>query len=138
MRAQVYHLQINVRDATRSLPFYKALLGYLEYRTVYETDTVAGFSGRGTDIWVMAAAAAHAGHGFHRKRPGLNHVAFRVERREDVERFRHEFMVRHRLAPLYETPREFPEYRPGYYAVFFEDPDRLKLEVVHIPAAPGG
>ena len=31
---------------------------------------------------------------------------------------------------------EFPEYRPGYYAVFFEDPDRLKLEIVHIPPAP--
>jgi catechol 2,3-dioxygenase-like lactoylglutathione lyase family enzyme len=138
VKAQVYHLQINVRDAARSLPFYKALLGYLEYRTVYETDTVAGFSGRGADIWVLAAAPAHAGHGFHRKRAGLNHVAFRVERREEVERFRDEFMAPHRLAPLYETPREFPEYRPGYYAVFFEDPDRLKLEVVHIPTAPGG
>ena len=37
------------------------------------------------------------------------------------------------LAPLYGTPREFPEYAPGYYAVFFEDPDRIKLEVVHVP-----
>ena len=45
MRAQLYHLQVNVRDAARSLPFYKALLGYLEYRTVYETDSMAGFSG---------------------------------------------------------------------------------------------
>ena len=40
-------------------------------------------------------------------------------------------------ASLYRTPREFPEYRPGYYAVFFEDPDRLKLEVVHLPAGRG-
>jgi hypothetical protein len=45
-------------------------------------------------------------------------------------------MAPRRLPPLYETPREFPEYRPGYYAVFFEDPDRLKLEIVHVPAAP--
>jgi catechol 2,3-dioxygenase-like lactoylglutathione lyase family enzyme len=90
VKAQVYHLQINVRDATRSLPFYK------------------------------------------------DHVAFRVERRDAVERFRDEFMAPRRLAPLYETPREFPEYRPGYYAVLFEDPDRLKLEVVHVPSGPGG
>ncbi len=55
-----------------------------------------------------------------------------------MERFRDEFMIPHRLAPLYETPREFPEYRPGYYAVFFEDPDRVKLEVVHIPGQPAG
>ena len=63
MRAQVYHLQINVRDAKVSLPFYRELLGYLEYRTVYQTDTVAGFSaGSGTDIWVTGADPAHVGH----------------------------------------------------------------------------
>jgi catechol 2,3-dioxygenase-like lactoylglutathione lyase family enzyme len=137
VKASLYHVQINVRDAGRSLPFYKALLGYLEYRTVHESDTVAGFSGRGADIWIMVAHPAHAGHGFHRKRPGLNHVAFRVERRDEVDRFRDEFMTPHRLGALYDTPRNFPEYRPGYYAVFFEDPDRLKLEVAHIPGAAG-
>ena len=136
MKAQLYHLQVNVRDAGRSLPFYKALLGYLEYRTVYETDAMVGFSGRGGDIWVGAAAPQHAGAGFHRKRAGLNHLAFRVDRREDVDRFQVEFLVSRGLGTLYGTPREFPEYRPGYYAVFFEDPDRLKLEVVHIPTAP--
>jgi len=25
------------------------------------------------------------------------------------------------------------DYRPGYYAVFFTDPDGLKLELVHVP-----
>lgn len=133
MKAQLYHIQINVRDAARSLPFYKALLGYLEYRTVYETDAMAGFSGSGADIWV--ADPRHADSGFHRKRAGLNHLAFRVDRREDVDRFSAEFLAPRKLAPLYRTPREFPEYRSGYYAVFFEDPDRLKLELVHLPAA---
>jgi len=137
VRAEVYHLQINVRDAAVSLPFYRALLGYLEYRTVYESETVAGFSGRGADIWVIATEPAHAAHGFHRKRTGLNHVALRVEHRADVDRFRDDFMTPRGLGALYRTPREFPEYRPGYYAVFFEDPDRLKLEIVHIPSAAG-
>ena len=136
MKAQVYHLQINVRDPAVSLRFYRDLLGYLEYRPVYQTDTVAGFStGSGADIWVMGADPAHAAHAFHRKRPGLNHLALRVPQRADVDRFREEFMTPRRLRALYGTPREFPEYRPGYYAVFFEDPDRLKLEIVHIPNA---
>ena len=113
MKAQLYHLQINVRDASRSLPFYKALLGYLDYRSVYETDSMAGFSGRGTDIWVGAAAPEHTGPGFHRKRAGLNHLAFRVDRREDVDRFQAEFMAPRTLGALYGTPREFPEYRPA-------------------------
>ena len=67
------------------------------------------------------------------KRAGLNHVAFRVERREDVDRFRRELLLPRGIPTLYDTPREFPEYAPGYYAVFFEDPDRIKLEVTHVP-----
>lgn len=29
-------------------------------------------------------------------------------------------------------PREY-DYTPGYYAVFFYDPDGIKLEIVHRP-----
>ena len=133
MNARVYHVQVNVGDAAVSLPFWKALLGYLEYRIVHEARDVAGFSNGTTDLWLVATEGVHAGAGFHRKRAGLNHVAFRVERREDVDRFRREFLDARGVPTLYDTPRDFPEYSPGYYAVFFEDPDRLKLEVVHLP-----
>jgi catechol 2,3-dioxygenase-like lactoylglutathione lyase family enzyme len=133
VKARVYHVQVNVRDAAVSLPFWKGLLGYLEYRAVHEEADVAGFSNGTTDLWLIAADPTHAAAGFHRKRAGLNHVAFRVERREDVDRFRREFLDARGLPALYGSPREFPEYALGYYAVFFEDPDRLKVEVVHVP-----
>jgi catechol 2,3-dioxygenase-like lactoylglutathione lyase family enzyme len=133
VKARVYHVQVNVRDASRSLPFWKAVLGYLEYRTVHEEGDVAGYSNGTTDLWLIGTEGAHAGAGFHRKRAGLNHMAFRVERREDVDRFLREFLLPRRIPTLYDTPREFPEYAPGYYAVFFEDPDRIKLEVTHVP-----
>jgi catechol 2,3-dioxygenase-like lactoylglutathione lyase family enzyme len=133
VKARVYHLQVNLRDGAVSLPFWKALLGYLEYRLVHEERDVAGYSNGTTDLWLMGIDGAHAGAGFHRKRAGLNHLAFRVERREDVDRFRREFLDARGVPTLYDTPRVFPEYSPGYYAVFFEDPDRIKLEVVHVP-----
>ena len=38
------------------------------------------------------------------------------------------------LPAVLDPPREYPEYVPGYYAVFFTDPDGLKLELVHIPS----
>lgn len=136
MKARLHHLQVNARDARVSLPFYKALFDYLEHRVVYEAESVAGFAGGSADVWVIAADPNHTGPGFHRKRAGLNHLAFRVDRLEDVGRFQAEFMAPRGLGALYGTPRDFPEYGPGYYAVFFEDPDRLKLEIVHIPTAP--
>ena len=32
-------------------------------------------------------------------------------------------------------PAEY-DYIPGYYAVFFHDPDGIKLEIVHVPEDP--
>jgi len=37
---------------------------------------------------------------------------------------------------ILDAPAEYPEYAPGYYAVFFADPDGLKLEFVHTPVWP--
>ena len=133
MRASVYHLQLNVRDAAVSLPFYRALLGYLDYRVVHEAPGVLGMSNSTTDFWLIGTPAERQRHAPHRKNPGLNHVALRVPARADVDRFHEEFLKARGIPTLYGGAREYPEYRPGYYAVFFEDPDRLKLEVVHIP-----
>ena len=133
MQASVYHLQLNVRDAATALPFYRALLGYLDYRVTSEQPGVLGMSNGGTDFWLIAAPADRRRHAPHRRNPGLNQIALRVASRADVERFHEEFLKARGIPTLYGGPREYPEYRPGYYAVFFEDPDRLKLEVVHIP-----
>ena len=35
---------------------------------------------------------------------------------------------------ILDPPQEYA-YTPGYYAVFFADPDGMKLELVHIPSA---
>ena len=35
-------------------------------------------------------------------------------------------------AEIESEPQEYA-YQPGYYAVFFYDPDGLKLEIVHVP-----
>jgi glyoxylase I family protein len=35
-------------------------------------------------------------------------------------------------AEIESGPEEY-WYQPGYYAVFFYDPDGVKLEIVHIP-----
>ena len=72
--------------------------------------------------------------GFHeaRRRPGR------------VFGFRHRFVegnivddraqwLRANGALLESEPQEYT-YMPGYYAVFFYDPDGLKLEILHVPA----
>jgi catechol 2,3-dioxygenase-like lactoylglutathione lyase family enzyme len=128
----IYHVQINV-GAPGAIAFYRAMFGFLDYRMMVETDDVLGVSNGTTDFWMVATPPERRGARFHRKNSGLNHVCFGVRERGDVDRFVADFMRPRGVATLYDSPREYPEYRPGYYAVFFEDPDRLKLEIAHVP-----
>jgi hypothetical protein len=61
---------------------------------------------------------------------GVHHVALNAPSREvvdDVAKW-----LKETGAPIESGPREYG-YSAGYYAVFFHDPDWLKLEVVHRP-----
>jgi len=128
----LYHVQINV-GGLHAIAFYRELFAFLDYRVVVETHDLLGVSNGTTDFWMIATPPDRRAARFHRKNPGINHVCFGVRERGDVERFVAEFMRPRGIAALYDSPREYPEYRPGYYAVFFEDPDRLKIEVAHVP-----
>ena len=130
MKSVLYHIQLNVGDVARSIPFYRALFEYLEYRIIVAEPDTLGVSDGTTDIWIMGAIRAHR---FHRQATGVNHLAFRVSTGGDVNTFHAQFLLGRNVPVLYGGPREYPEYAPGYYAVFFEDPDRIKLEVVHVP-----
>ena len=66
---------------------------------------------------------------YHRKAPGINHIAFKVSSKDEVDKFTKEFLKPNKVPTLYDTPHLFPEYSKKYYAVYFEDPDRIKLEV---------
>ncbi|MGD0387428.1 MAG: VOC family protein [Tepidisphaeraceae bacterium] len=126
MKALLYHIQLNVSD----IDFYRELFNFLEYRVKDDGRDYLGATDGQTDIWVMRTDKAYDALPYHRKARGLNHLAFRVPRREDVDRFSREFLGPRNLPTLYNSPRAFPEYHPDYYAVYFEDPSRIKLEVV--------
>ncbi len=132
MKAYLYHLQINVSDSSRSFSFYKDLLDYLGFKKKYEEGKVVAFSDGKMNIWLEETDEKFRKNNFHRKNTGLNHLAFRVETKEQVDRFHHEFLQPRKIATLYSSPKLFLEYSPTYYAVFFEDPDRIKLEVVSL------
>jgi len=133
VKTSVYHLQLNVSDPQRSIPFYRALLEYFEYRTIMAARDLLGMTNGTTDFWLIETPPEHKHPAFHRKRSGLNHLAFGADSREAVDAFGREFLVARGIPALYGPPREYPEYAPGYYGVFFEDPDRLKLEVAYVP-----
>ena len=128
MKASLYHIQLNVSDSKKSLPFYRDLLTYFEYEIIDESDEHIGASNNTTDFWILQAE--HKDNVFHRKNAGVNHIAFKVASKEEVDQFCKEFLAPRNITTLYDSPKPFTEYSEDYYAVFFEDPDRLKIEVV--------
>ena len=129
--AGVHHVFITVNDLERSRPFYTALMPRLGYPEMLDYQTVLGWAGSGGSFWMKQADARYTGESFSKDRVGLCEIAFRAENREQVDALA-------RVLPSFggtilDPPREYPEYVPGYYAVFFADPDGIKLEFVHIP-----
>ncbi len=82
----------------------------------------------GIEIRPPDQPAPRAAH--ERYSPGIDHLAFHAESRVDVDAL-FKALVEAGVE-VAEPPREY-DYSPGYYAVAFDDPDGVRLEVVHDP-----
>jgi len=128
----MHHLDLTVGDLAASAPFYEAILGFMGYRRVrdeadgidWDLPTAAGTCSIG--IKPARSARAH-----DRYTNGLHHFAWRAESRADVDRL-HD-LLRAMDATILDAPADYPHYGAGYYAVFFADPDGLKLEFAYQP-----
>jgi catechol 2,3-dioxygenase-like lactoylglutathione lyase family enzyme len=127
------HLDLVVSDFERSLEFYRGLLRPLGYT---RENPIAGergehvlYLGRPGGDSISLRAAQVAGR-FDRYAVGVHHIALAVDSRAVVdERAR---WLREYGATIESGPEEY-DYSDGYYAVFFYDPDGIKLELVHEP-----
>ncbi len=127
----IQHIELNVSDLKKSKGFYEDLLAWMGYERILDEKEVAGWGNGTVQIFLVKCEKRFVEPGFHRKRVGLNHIAFRAKSREDVNKFYKQFLVPKRVRVLYGGPKHYPEYGPNYYSVYFEDPDRIKLELVH-------
>ena len=130
----VHHVDLVVSSIERSLPFYRDLLGPLGWHGIDEVEgeqgeTIYYLSGPGSGIGLREAQSKE-GLPYDRYRVGLHHLALEAHSRAVVNE-RAEWL-RRAGAEIESGPEEY-FYLPGYYAVFFYDPDGLKLEIVHIP-----
>jgi glyoxylase I family protein len=130
----VHHVDLVVSSIERSLPFYRELLGPLGWHGMSEVEgergeTIWYLNGRETSIGLRQAQSASGP--YDRYAVGLHHLAFEAASRAAVDERAH--WLRSTGAELESEPQEYG-YMPGYYAVFFYDPDGMKLEILHVPA----
>lgn len=136
VRGAIHHVDLTVKDPVASRGFYEAVLGFMGYRIV--DDYPHGFdmdlrdpSGFFTSIGIIKAKGEHADRGHDRYSPGLHHIAWNAASREDVDALY--ALLQEMRATILDPPADYPRYGAGYYAVFFADPNGLKLEYVYKP-----
>ena len=133
----VDHLDLVVTDLERSLGFYRGLLEPLGFTRASEIEgergervVYLGGTGGASVSLRQAQSDSHATP-YDRYAVGIHHLAFVADSPDQVDE-RAEWL-REQGAEIESGPEGYG-YTPGYYAVFFYDPDGIKLEIVHRPA----
>ena len=124
----LHHVELYVSNLAESIRFWGWLLEQLGYQHYQKWALGSSWRLGATYIVFVQTEDPHLDPPYHRCRTGLNHLAFHAGTSGDVDRLTSELRERgYRL--LYEDRHPFA-VGPDYYAAFFEDPDRIKVELV--------
>ncbi|MBB3930914.1 catechol 2,3-dioxygenase-like lactoylglutathione lyase family enzyme [Kaistia hirudinis] len=117
------HLVIRVGDYERSKAFYGRLFEFLGFFVLGDYGDQIGWSNGKTRFWIGEADAEGKKHKHRLGNIGFHHYAFELRSRKDVDAL--EAFLKREGVTIVDPAAE---YYDDYYAVFFLDPDGLKLE----------
>ena len=117
------HLVIRVSDYKKSKKFYGGLFDFLGFEISDEYDDAIGWTNGNTRFWIGPADKKGRKHKHRIGDVGFHHYAFQLRSRKDVDNLQ-EYLKKNDI----EIVDPADEYYDDYYAVFFLDPDGLKLE----------
>lgn len=124
----LHHLEIYVSNLQSSAEFWGWFLEELGYNTFQKWD--GGQSWRLGDTYIVFVQTEDRflDISYHRCRIGLNHLAFQAASREHVDDMTNKLKAKG-ITILYTEKHPFAG-GDDHYAVYFEDPDRIKVELV--------
>jgi catechol 2,3-dioxygenase-like lactoylglutathione lyase family enzyme len=114
------HISIRVKDYEKSKAFYQRLFDFLGFEISDEYPSTIGWTNGRTRYWI---APAEGRKSYRIGDVGLHHYAFELRSRKDVDALQ-AFLEKEGVRIV--DPAD--EYYEDYYAVFFLDPDGIKLE----------
>ena len=118
------HLSIRVSDFGKSKEFYSKLFKFLGFEVMEESGGKAmGWTNGKTRFWITEADRKGKAYKYRIGDIGYHHYAFELRSRKDVDELG--AFLKKLGAKIVDPPDEYYE---DYYAVFFLDPDQLKLE----------
>ena len=122
------HIEINVSNLQKTKDFYVDLLKLLGWAIFQEWPLGFSYQKNGLYLVFVQAEEKFKESGYHRKQVGLNHLAFNVD---CIEQFHDAIQLLEAKGSQFLYKERFP-YAGGdsVKRCFFEDPDRIKVELV--------
>src|SRR5579883_3619772 len=114
------HISIRVTDYEKSKAFYQKLFTFLGCEISEDYGSTIGWTNGHTRYWIAEAEGRKA---YNIGDVGIHHYAFELRNRKDVDELQ-AFLEKEKVKIV--DPAD--EYYEDYYAVFFLDPDGIKLE----------
>lgn len=125
----LHYVELYVSDLRATKSFWKNILKHIGWRQTGSFDHGFTLSNdQEAYLTFVQVEDNHAHRPYHRCAVGLNHLAFSVETRELVDELR--AYCKKKYSMLYDDRYPFATGGTDYYALFVEDPDRIKLEFV--------
>lgn len=127
MNGLIHHVEIYVSNLEKTKEFWGWLLGKFGYKVYQKWDKGISYTLGETYIVFVQTEDSYLDIPYHRRRTGLNHLAFHGEKKivDDITKE----LIDKGFRILYEDKHPYASGK-DYYAVFFEDPDRIKVEIV--------
>jgi catechol 2,3-dioxygenase-like lactoylglutathione lyase family enzyme len=119
----VDHISVRVSSFKKSKAFYGKLFPFLGFKVLGDYEGAMGWTNGKTRYWIGQADAQGRKRKYRIGDVGFHHYAFELRSRKDVDDL--QAFVK-KLGAEIVDPAD--EYYDDYYAVFFLDPDGLKLE----------
>ena len=123
----MHHIEIYVSNLDKSKEFYSWLLSILGFKLFQEWEQGFSYKKNGFYIVFVQAKEKYLSRGYNRSNIGLNHLAFRCDSKDEIDQIRN-LLIQRNIVLLYDN--KYPNAGGDeHYAVYFEDPDRIKIEI---------
>ncbi|GEL77592.1 VOC family protein [Tenuibacillus multivorans] len=124
----IHHVELYVSNLNHSIKFWGWFLKELGYSQYQKWENGQSWKLEDTYIVFVQADERFLDIPYHRCRVGLNHLAFHSDSKEHVDEMTKKLKEKG-INILYPDQHPFAG-GDDHYAVYFEDPDRIKVELV--------
>ncbi|MFS1512694.1 VOC family protein [Chengkuizengella sp. SCS-71B] len=124
----LHHVEIYVSNLKETISFWDWFLKELGYEVFQKWDAGISLKYQETYIVFVQTEQRFLDVPYHRCRTGLNHLAFHAKSKEHVDEIT--LKLKEKGIQILYTDKHPYAGGEDYYAVFFEDPDRIKVELV--------